>query len=30
MFWWVTVPIPTDGSHIDQARVSSRPGSRYR
>ena len=30
MFWWVTVPMPMLGSHIDHARASSRPGSRYR
>ena len=30
MFWWVTVPSPMFGSHIDHARASSRPGSRYR
>ena len=30
MFWWVTVPAPTRGSHIDTARSSIRPGSTYR
>ena len=30
MFWWVTVPMPMLGSHIDAARLSIRPGSRYR
>ena len=26
MFWWVTVPSPMFGSHIDGARSRSRPG----
>ena len=30
MFWWVTVPIPMLGSHIEVARPSMRVGSRYR
>jgi hypothetical protein len=30
MYWWVTVPSPIDGSHIDQARLRSLDGSRYR
>lgn len=30
MFWWVTVPIPIPGSHIESAAESSRPGSRKR
>ncbi len=30
MFWWVTVPAATDGSHIEIAELRSRPGSRYR
>ena len=30
MFWWVTVPIPMFGSHIETARPSRRVGSRYR
>jgi hypothetical protein len=28
MYWWVTVPSPMDGSHIDQARLKSLAGSR--
>ena len=30
MFWWVTVPSPMFGSHIDHARSRSRPGSMVR
>ena len=30
MFWWVTVPVPTSGSHMEIALWMSRPGSRYR
>ena len=30
MFWWVTVPRPVSGSHIEAAPVVNRPGSRYR
>ncbi len=30
MFWWVTVPMPTSGSHIEMALCMSLPGSRYR
>src|SRR5438132_1010095 len=30
MFWWLVVPRPMCGSHIDVALASSREGSRYR
>src|SRR5262249_23867734 len=30
MFWWVTVPSPMFGSHMEGARSRSRVGSRYR
>jgi hypothetical protein len=30
MFWWVTVPAPTLGSHIEIARLNRRAGSRVR